>query len=128
MLRDAVKQHSFDTSYYIFGDDNYQKEDAVRQLLAGALDPGTRDFNLDVRHGPVLDARTLDSILQTPPMMAERRVVVIHDVTGLRKVTMTRIGRDLESPAPDTLILLVAGLDGNGIGHSLGFEGDPRRG
>ncbi len=112
VLRDAVKQHSFDTSYYIFGDDNYQKEDAVRQLLAAALDPGTRDFNLDVRHGPVLDARTLDSILQTPPMMAERRVVVIHDVTGLRKDVRKSLDRYLEAPAPDTLLLLVAGLDG----------------
>lgn len=111
VLRDAIRNRSFDTSYYIFGEDAWQKEDAIRQLLESALDPSTRDFNLDVRHGPALDARTLDSILQTLPMMAERRVVVIHDVSGLRKDVRKSLDRYLEAPAPGTVLLLVAGPD-----------------
>ena len=84
-LRDALKRRSFDGAYYISGDDDYQKDDAVRQLIEAALDPGSRDFNLDVRRAAELDAETLGVLLSTPPMMAERRVIVIRDTGALRK-------------------------------------------
>jgi len=71
-LRDALKRRSFDGAYYISGDDDYQKDDAVRQLIEAALDPGSRDFNLDIRRASDLDAETLSVLLSTPPMMAER--------------------------------------------------------
>ena len=50
-LRDAIKRRSFDGAYYILGDDDYQKDDAIRQLVEAALEPGTKDFNLDARRG-----------------------------------------------------------------------------
>jgi len=49
VLRDAVKRRAFEAAYYISGEDDYQKEDAVRQLVDAALDASARDFNLDTR-------------------------------------------------------------------------------
>ena len=84
-VRDAIKRSSFEPAYYIYGEDDYQKEDAVKQLQLAALDPSTRDFNLEIRRAADLDAGNLSTLLSTPPMMAERRVVVIRDVGGLKK-------------------------------------------
>ena len=105
-LRDAIKRRSFDGAYYVSGDDDYQKEDAVKQLLTSALDASVRDFNLDVRRGADLDAETLSVLLATPPMMADRRVVVIRDVAGLRKEPRKVLDEYLKNPASDLLVIL----------------------
>jgi DNA polymerase III subunit delta len=108
-LRDAIKRRSFDGAYYITGEDDYQKEDAVRQLTDAALDQAARDFNLDVRRAGDLDAETLGVLLSTPPMMADRRVIVVRDVGALKKDARKALDAYLAKPAPDALVLMVAG-------------------
>ena len=107
ILRDAVKRRSFDGAYYVTGEDEYQKEDAVRQLVDAALDPVARDFNLDVRRGGDVDAESLGVLLSTPPMMAERRVIVIRDVGALKKDARKFLDKYLSNPAADSLLLVV---------------------
>lgn len=107
-LRDAIKRRSFDGSYYISGDDDYQKDDAVRQLIEAALDPSSSDFNLDVRRAIDLDAEALSVLLSTPPMMAERRVIVVRDVGALRKDVRKVLDQYLTRPAPDLLLILTS--------------------
>jgi DNA polymerase III subunit delta len=105
-LRDVIKRRSFDGAYYISGEDDYQKDDAVRQLIEAALDPASRDFNLDIRRGQDIDAETLEILLSTPPMMADRRVVVVRDVGGLKKDARKILDTYLRNPAPDLLLIL----------------------
>jgi len=112
-LRDAIKRRSFDGAYYISGDDDYQKDDAVRQLVDAALDSGFRDFNLDVRRATDLDAETLGVLLSTPPMMAERRVIVVRDTGALRKDARKVLDQYLKRPAPDLLLILIATAGSN---------------
>jgi DNA polymerase-3 subunit delta len=107
-LRDAIKRRSFDGAYHISGDDDYQKDDAVRQLTEAALDPGSRDFNLDVRRGVDLDPETLSVLLSTPPMMAERRVIVLRDAGALKKESRKVLDQYLKHPAPDLLLILTS--------------------
>lgn len=107
-LRDAVTRRAFDGAYYIWGDDEYQKGDAVRQLVEAAIDPATRDFNLDVRRGGEVDESELLSLVNTPPMMAPRRAVVLRDVGALRKDARAALERYLAHPAPETLLVLVS--------------------
>ena len=107
LVRDAVRDKEFASAYYLYGEDDFLKEQAVRQLVEAAVDPATREFNFEVRRGGELDAETLGSVLGTPPMMAERRVLVVRDVGLLRKDTRTVLDQYLESPAPDAVIILV---------------------
>ncbi len=107
-LREALKRRSFDGAYYITGEDDYQKDDAVGQLVDAALDPQSRDFNLDVRRAADLDSGTLGSLLSTPPMMAERRVIVVREVGALKKDARKALDQYLESPASDLLLILTA--------------------
>jgi DNA polymerase-3 subunit delta len=111
-LRDAIKRRSFDGAYFIWGEDDYQKDDAIRQLIEAALDPGARDFNLDTRRSGEIDAETLGVLLSTPPMMAERRVIVLRDVGALKKDARKVLDQYLKSPAPD-LLLLMTGAAGS---------------
>jgi DNA polymerase III subunit delta len=106
-MRDALKRGVFDGAYYICGDDEFQKEDAVRQLSAAAIEPGMRDFNMEVRRAQELDAKSLDAALSAVPMMSDRRVIVIKDVSAMRKDPRKILDQYLVKPSPDVMVLLV---------------------
>lgn len=112
VLRDAIKGQTYETVYYVYGDDEFQKEDAVKQLVRAAVDPATRDFNLEFARGGEIDPRSLDASLQSLPLMATRRVFVLRDVNALKKKPREVLDRYLKQPAPDTVLILVAGPDG----------------
>jgi DNA polymerase III subunit delta len=131
-LRDAIKRRSFDGAYYISGEDDYQKDDAVRQLTDAALASAPRDFNLDVRRGADLDRETLETLLSTPPMMADRRVIVIRDVGGLKKDARKVLDAYLKKPASDVLLILTcpsgSKADSSTFGSTTTLEFDPLTG
>jgi DNA polymerase-3 subunit delta len=107
-LNAALKTRAFAPVYFLFGDDDYQKEDAVRLLVDAAVDPATRDFNLEVRRAAGVDGEALEALLGTPPMLAERRVVVLRDPAALKKDGRQRLERYLARLAADTVLVLVA--------------------
>lgn len=107
-LRTAIKEGRFEPAYYLFGEDDYLKDEEVKRVLEAAVDPATRDFNLETLRGADVDAQSLGSILSTPPMMAERRVVWVRDVSALKKDARAMLDQYLERPAPDLLLLMVA--------------------
>src|SRR6266545_2101839 len=111
-LTTVLKRNSFDAAYYICGEDDFQKEDAMKQLIAAAVDPAMRDFNLDVHRAQELDPKTLDAFLSSIPMMAEHRVVVIRDAGALKRDTRRVLEKYLEKPSSDTLLLLVEAAGG----------------
>ena len=107
-LRHALDEGSFEPVYYFHGDDEFLKDEAVRRLIDKAVDPATKDFNLEQRRGGDLDGETLGTLLDTLPMMAERRVVVIRDVPALRKDARAALDAYLKRPAAETVLVLVA--------------------
>jgi len=117
-LRDAIKRRSFDGAYYIVGEDEYQKDDAIRQLVEVAIEPAAKDFNLDTRRGADLDAESLGVLLSTPPMMAERRVIVLRDVGALKKDARKVLDEYLKNPAIDLLLIMAVG-SGSKVDNSL---------
>lgn len=96
-------------AYYLHGPEDLLKDEAVRAVLDRALDPGLRDFNLDQRSAAQLDPEELYSLCRTPPMMAERRVVVVREVEAWKRKTKARgvAVHYLEKPSAETVLLLV---------------------
>ena len=107
-LHAALKKREFGSVYYFYGDDDYLKDLRVREFVDTAVDPSTRDFNLEQRRGADLDAESLDSLLSTPPLLAERRVVVIREPEKLKKDARKLLDGYLARPASDTVLLLVS--------------------
>jgi len=95
--------------YLLHGDEDVLKDEATRALVDRAMG-SSRDFNLDVRFAPDLTPETFHALVNTPPMLAERRAVVIRGVEqlGKRKTKLRdEVVRYLESPNPTTLLVLV---------------------
>lgn len=97
----------FDGAYYIHGEDEFQKSDAVKQLVEGAIEPAMRDFNMEALRAQDIDAKSLDAALSAIPMLADRRVILIRDVSGMKKEARKVLDKYLVHPSPDVLVLLV---------------------
>jgi DNA polymerase-3 subunit delta len=100
-----------DGVYYLHGDEDVLKDEAIRALVARVLDPGARDFNFDQRSAGDLDPEAFDSLVNTPPLLAAARVVVLRGVEDIRQGSKVRqaLVRYLQTPNPTTLLILVQG-------------------
>jgi len=108
----GLKKGAPDPVYLLHGDEDVLKDEVVRALLDAAVDPAARDFNLDSRFAADLDAEAFHALVNTPPMLAERRAVVLRgvDQLGKRKSKLRdELVRYLDSPNPTTLLVLVVG-------------------
>ena len=110
-LRKEVKAGKLASVYYFHGPEETLKEEALGALVDLAVDAGSRDFNYDVRHATALDPEALHALVNTLPMMAEKRVVVIRDVDGWTVKSPTRkvLLEYLAKPAVETLLVLHQG-------------------
>jgi DNA polymerase-3 subunit delta len=104
-----IKKGAIDPVYYLHGDEDVLKDEAIREIADRVLDPSMRAFNLDQPDTAGLDAERLHALLNTPPMLAERRVVVLRGVSQLRKKSRVRdaLLRYLAAPSPDTVLVMV---------------------
>jgi len=95
-------------AFYLHGEDEFRKEEVLRALVDLHLDPSTKDFNLDPLRGTEVDAETLASMLGTPPMMAEWRVVVLREVEGLASSARMReiLLQTVSSPPPGLALIM----------------------
>ena len=98
--------------FFLFGEEEHLKEELATSLVAAHLDPSTRDFNYDQLRGTETTPEALASIIATPPMMAEWRVVVVRDAQGLATSPRTRavIESALERATPGLALILTATL------------------
>jgi DNA polymerase-3 subunit delta len=105
----ALKHGDPDPVYYLHGEEDVLKDEAIRALVDRAVPPEGRDFNLDTRWAAGLDPEAMHALLNTLPMLAERRAVVLRGVEQLRKKSKPRdtLLAYLAHPNPTTLLVLV---------------------
>src|SRR5438094_2170709 len=63
----SLKQGAPDAVYYLHGEEDELKDEAVRALVERAVDPAARDFNLDQRAATDLDPEAFNALVNTPP-------------------------------------------------------------
>src|SRR2546425_4960531 len=104
--------------YLLHGYEDVLKDEVIRALVDATVG-SSRDFNLDVRFAPDLTPESFHALVNTPPMLAERRAVVIRGVEQLGK-RKTKLRDEvlgyLAAPNPTTLLALVV---------AAGDEADP---
>ncbi len=109
----ALTKGEIQPVYYLFGDEELLKDDAVSRIVALAVDASTRDFNLDRRRAPELTADQFRSLVETPPMLAARRCVIVTEVECLQQKRPRQqslraaVTGYLARPSPETVLVLV---------------------
>ena len=127
----SLKKGVLDRVYLLYGDEDVLKDEAIRALLDAAVPEG-RDFNVDVRYAPDLAPDSFDALVNTPPLLAERRAAIVRGVEqiGKRKTKLRdEVLRYLAAPNPSTLLVLVVAAgedpDADLVRHSTAVRLDP---
>ena len=108
-LYKTLRKGTLPSAVYLYGLEEPLKDEALQEILDQALDPGLRDFNLDIRSAASLDPEDVVTLLTTLPMMADRRVVIIRDVESWNKRAKAKAAvlACLQKPSPETIVVLV---------------------
>ncbi len=98
--------------FYLHGTDEYSKDLAARSLAEAHLESGTAAFNHDVLRGSEVTVDSLATTLQTPPMMAPWRVVVLKETHELASSPRLRslVLEVAAAPPPGLALILVASV------------------
>lgn len=130
-VSDWLQKNPLGGVFFVHGDDAFRRREAVLELIAAHLDDSTRDFNLDVVRGTEVDVEQLASLLSTPPMMAEMRVVHVKDAQGLSASSrMREVVLEVAAAPPSGLALVLDGDIGGSTAkfwkelkrHAIAFE------
>ncbi|MEW5927410.1 MAG: DNA polymerase III subunit delta [Gemmatimonadota bacterium] len=97
-------------AFFFHGEEDYLREEAVSRVVDRHLDPGTRDFNFDQVSGSDVAADELASLIATPPMMAEWRVVVVRAAQGLSVKARETVEAAVKAPPPGLVLVLSAAI------------------
>ena len=107
-LRALVDRGEVEGVFFFHGDADRLRDDAARLLIDAAVDPATRDFNLDVYRASDVNPESLAASLAMPPVMAPRRVV---GVFGAERLTPTGCGvveQVLDRTPPELTLVVTA--------------------
>lgn len=107
-FKTALEQGTPDAVYLLHGDNEFLKNEKVRELIDRLVDSATRDFNFEQLRAGDVDGARLSAALDGLPLMAPRRVVVLQDVGSLKKDPRAALDRYLARPASDTVLAIVA--------------------
>lgn len=109
-LKRALRDRSPGSLFFFHGDEEYLRERAVDAVVAAYLDEATRDFNYDQLRGTDVAPEALASILATPPMMAEWRLVVLRDAQGLTPKGREALEAVAASPPAGLALVVTASI------------------
>ena len=107
----GLKRGAPDPVYYLYGDEDVLKDEAIRALLERVVEPGARDFNVDQRSAADLDPESFHALVNTPPLLAPTRAVILRGVEQVKKTSglYKELIRYLAAPNPTTVLMLVQG-------------------
>ncbi|HJV36085.1 DNA polymerase III subunit delta [Geomonas sp.] len=104
----AVDQGEIAPLYLLYGEEPYLVERAVKKLMDRLVDPGFRDFNLNVFYGNECKGDEVFSAAQTLPMFADRRVVLVKKGGDLPAAAQEILLGYIQDPSPSTTLILQA--------------------
>jgi DNA polymerase-3 subunit delta len=114
----SLKHGAPNPVYYLHGDEDVLKDEAIRALIERAVEPGARDFNVDQRSANSLDVEAFHALVDTLPLLAPTRAVILRGVEQVKKTSSLykEVLRYIDAPNPTTVLILVqsAGEDPDG--------------
>jgi DNA polymerase-3 subunit delta len=105
-LFEDVRAGKLKPLYFLHGPEEYLKKEFVRELIRAALPESDRAFNLDILYGEDFDVQGFDERMQSFPLFAARRVLVLKNFESLSPANRERVA-ELADAAPDALTLVV---------------------
>jgi len=94
---------------YLFGAEDYLLNRALNQLITTIVPPDARDFNLQQFEGGEVSGQTLLEAVQTLPIFAPRRLVLVRRADKLPAAESETILDYLSNPVPESVLVFSGG-------------------
>ncbi|MEZ0391181.1 MAG: DNA polymerase III subunit delta [Pseudobdellovibrionaceae bacterium] len=105
----SLESQVFPPLYFFFGEEPYLIQQAVNYLKVCALHGGAADFNFNSYYASDVEISQVRDEVETLPMMAPRRVVLLREVHDLTDKEWIELEPILETPVDSTVFILVGG-------------------
>lgn len=92
---------------YLSSDEDFFLEEAVEYVKQQRLDEASKDFNYDVFYGRETETSKIYDVIETLPMMAERRLVIVRRAQDLKEKEWKTLMPVLDNPVPSTFLVFV---------------------
>jgi DNA polymerase-3 subunit delta len=103
----ALEAQNFSPLYFFFGEEPYLIQQALNYLKVCALHEGAADFNYSSYYSADADLSQVRDEVETLPMMAARRVVVLREVQDLTDKEWEMLEPLFQTPVESTVFILV---------------------
>ena len=92
--------------YCLYGEEPYLVERGVKRLMDLALPPDARDFNLAIFYGKECKGEEVADAVQTFPMFADRRVVLVKRCSELSAAALEALLPVVQNPVATSCLIL----------------------
>lgn len=107
-LFEKIQKGPLQCIYFITGEEDYLRDAAIKEILKRAVDPVTKDFNLNIFQGGDVDIKQVVNQVRSFPMLGERRVVLLRNVDQMDTASQKILARCVDQPADTTILILEA--------------------
>lgn len=94
--------------YLIFGEEPYLLNQSVERFKYAVLTEGAVDFNYSLFYASDADVATVRDAVETLPMMAPRRLVIIKEAQELNDKEWAELEPLIENPVESTVFVILA--------------------
>ena len=104
-LETAFRHRNFAPLYFLYGEEEFLINSLQDLLLEYVLEPGERDFNLDILYGTEVEPQQALAVCSSYPVMAARRLVIVRDFEKMKGNVLFK--SYAEQPNPTAVVALV---------------------
>ncbi len=107
-LNDSIRRGEIYPLYFFYGDETFLIDDTMSQLEPLALEAGLRDFNFNTYYGDDADIEVIRDAIETLPMMARTRMVVLKEAQDLSDKDWEHLMPLIENPVESCVLVCIA--------------------
>ena len=102
----ALSQKKVDSLYLLIGEERYFSERCLAQIRHSVVSDEMREFNEDIFYGSEINLEKLLDALQTLPVMAEKRLVILKEAHLLSEKDWAQLD-EVSSLDPNSLVFVI---------------------
>lgn len=103
----SLESGIFSPIYFFYGDEPYLISQSLNYIKTCALHKGAADFNFACFYASEFDADRVRDEVETLPMMAPRRVIVLKEVQDISDKKWLSLETLIENPVSSSVLILV---------------------
>lgn len=107
-LQQTLERKSPGPLYFVYGEETFMFDEALKTLKIKALEQGAADFNYDCFFAGDASASHVRDTAEMLPMMSPKRVVVYKNIEEVKEKEWEVLFPILENPVESTVLILVA--------------------